>query len=76
MRLRECFTLDLEARGETVASLRALVLKMMLDPGARAVAYYRVAVSLRGARRLHRVQKLLGELLLVRVWRVPGLEIR
>ena len=76
MRIRDCFTVDLEARGESVRSLRTLALRLLLNPGARAVGYFRLAVLLRKARRLRRINRMVAELLLVRICRVPGLEIR
>jgi serine O-acetyltransferase len=76
MRLRDCFTVDLEARSEPVPSFFGIINKLVFDPGYRAVAYYRVAVQLRKARRLRRLKLLLSQLLIVRICRVPGLEIR
>jgi serine O-acetyltransferase len=49
---------------------------MLVDPGARAVAYYRVADALRRSTRLRRFARVGAQLILVRMSRVPGVEIR
>jgi serine O-acetyltransferase len=76
MRLRDCFSVDLEARSEPVPSFFGIINKLIFNPGYRAVVYYRLAVHLRGARRLRLLGLLLGQLIIVRICRVPGLEIR
>ncbi len=76
MNLSECFTLDLEARSEARPSLREVLRRLIFDAGYRAVVYYRIAVWLRKAQRFERITSAMSGLILVRICRVPGLEIR
>jgi serine O-acetyltransferase len=75
-KLRECFTVDLEARSKGRPSLREALRRLIFNPGFRAVVYYRIAVWLKKKRRFGRITTALGDLILVRIYRVPGLEIR
>jgi len=74
MSLRDCFTVDLKARGKPALGAWGTVKRLLLNPGYRAVAYYRLAVYLRRARLLQPVPRIVAALLLARLARVPGVE--
>lgn len=76
MRFCDCFTVDIKAREPGPYSLRELFKELIFDPGYRAVVYYRIAMFLRKVRFPKRLTNLLSALILVRICRVPGVEIR
>lgn len=75
MRWRECFTSDVFARSEQRFGIRIMIRRLLLDPGYRVIVYYRLAMRLKRSTRLGRFCELLGNLLLVRLARVPGVEL-
>ena len=76
MRLIECLTVDLRAKTSQGHSLAGLLKRLVFDPGYRVVVYYRVATMLKKARFARRIMSICGSLILVRLCRVPGVEIR
>ena len=74
MRLRDCFTMDWKARGKPALGAWGTVKRLLLNPGYRAVVYYRLAVYLRQSEALRPVGRMLAALLLARLARVPGVE--
>lgn len=76
MRFLDCFTIDLRARtGGPAPGWGALLLRLLLNPGYRAVVYYRIAGYLRAVRYPRRLTNLTAALLTARLSRVPGVEI-
>lgn len=76
MTFLECFTIDIQSRMGVVPSGKDLLLKMVFDPGYRAVTYYRIAIYLRSGKFPRKLWRFVGRLILVRINRIPGLEIR
>jgi len=75
MKLLKCFTCDLAVRSGTPVTLSRVVRMLLLEPGNRAVAYYRIACWLRALRHPRRSTNFLAAMLLARLSRVPGVEI-
>ena len=75
MKFRECFTLDLRARGDNRLKFHELASRLILDPGYRLVVYYRISVYLLHVRFFRRVAGLLSSLIAARVAWVAGVEI-
>ena len=76
MRFRDCFTIDLYARSNRRFGAGALLRKLIFNCGYRVVVYYRIATYLGKVRFPRRLAALMGSLILVRLCRVPGVEIR
>ena len=53
-----------------------MIRELIFNPGYRVVVYYRIAVYLRGRRFPRLIAALLSKLIMVRLMRVPGVEIR
>ena len=76
MKFSECFTADYEAYTGKRLSFAECLWELMFDPGYRVVAYYRVSLFLQTFRFPRRTARILGDLILVRLIRVPGVEFR
>ncbi len=76
MKLLKCFTVGLYARSPRRRPLRELLSMLVFNPGYRVVMHYRIAVYLKKVRFPRRLTNLLGSLILTRLCRVPGAEIR
>ena len=76
MKLMECFTLDHSSRSGRLLPLREIIWELIFGPGFRVVVYYRISLYLRRRRFPRRLCGLIGRLILVRLARVPGVEIR
>lgn len=72
----DCFTIDLKSRHPHRYTLAELVGKFILKSGYRVIVYYRMAMYLRRVRFPRWIARLVAALLLVRIARVPGVEIR
>jgi serine O-acetyltransferase len=76
VRFGECFTADRSARASaSPLSFVQIARRLLLNPGYRAVVYYRVAGCCRAARFPRRATNLIAALILARLSRVPGVEI-
>jgi len=75
VRWSHCFNLDVMARGGSRLTVRTIARRVLLDPGYRVIVYYRLAMHLKSSVRPRRIFDLLGNLLLVRLARVPGVEL-
>ena len=75
MKFRDCFTLDIKAGEPRAYSPGELFKKLIFEPGYRVVVYYRVAMFLSKVRFPRRLTNLLCSMILVRLCRVPGVEI-
>ena len=75
MRLTDCFTKDVYARSGVRLSFSGICKRILLDPGYRVVVYYRLAVYLKSIHFPGRFSSCLASLILVRICRVPGIEI-
>ena len=75
MRFRDCFTMDLRASAAKPILFSNICKGLILNPGYRAVVYYRIARYLIQIRFPRRLTNLLGNLLLVRICRIPVVEI-
>ncbi|HEY9197904.1 MAG TPA: serine acetyltransferase [Gammaproteobacteria bacterium] len=76
MGLIDCFTLDLKSRDARHYTFAEIVERLFLKYGYRVIVYYRLAMYLKNVRVLRPMAKLVSVLLLVRIARVPGVEIR
>ncbi|MHC4069699.1 MAG: serine O-acetyltransferase [Planctomycetota bacterium] len=76
MKFRDCFTIDLYARTNRRHSFRELCKKLIFDVGYRVVVYYRIAMFFKKVRFPNRLTNLLSSLFILRLCRVPGVEIR
>lgn len=75
MKFRDCFTIDLRARTAGPFFFSVICKRLILYPGYRTVVYYRIARYLKKIRFPRRSTNFLGNLLLVRICRIPGVEI-
>lgn len=71
----ECFTIDLYERSKQRLSLKNLTEKLLFNPGYRAVVYYRISCFIRNIKFFKRMAGYGSKLLLLRISRVPGVEI-
>jgi hypothetical protein len=76
MKFSDCFTMDIRSRTGQVPPVWDLIRRMILEPGYRAVVYYRIASYLKSATFARKPLGSLSRLILMRINRVPGLEIR
>jgi len=76
MRFRDCFTMDLMERKPRRYGYRELLRRLVYEPGYRVVVYYRLSEWLRLLRLGGRPARILSRLFLVRISRIPGVEIR
>ncbi len=76
MGFRDCFTLDLMARQPRSYGFRELLRRLIYEPGYRVVVYYRLSQWFLCLRWLGHLGKMASQLILVRISRVPGVEIR
>ncbi len=72
----ECFTIDSRSRTGRTPPLGMLIRRMTFEPGYRAVVYYRISLYLKSVRFPRRLAFLGSRLILMRLNRVPGVEIR
>jgi len=75
-KLKQCFTKDHYARTGQTLSPSEIIRDLVFNPGYRAVAYYRISLWLKTIRFPRYVCVLLSRLIIVRLSRVPGVEIR
>lgn len=75
MKFFRCFMKDAHARGENI-TIGSVIHRMIYDPGFRAVVYYRISVYLREMPYFKRLFRLIAALIIVRLTRIPGVEIR
>ncbi len=74
--LKDCFTLDSTSRHpERKFTLGILARLFMYNPGYRAVVYYRIATYLKGVTTPRHLTNFIGQLILVRLSRIPGIEL-
>jgi serine O-acetyltransferase len=76
MKFSDCFTLDYHAHTGIKLSFTECFWELLFDPGFRVVVYYRVALFLKSLTFPRRTAHVLGDLLLMRLIRVPGVEFR
>jgi serine acetyltransferase len=76
MTLWDCFTVDLRARSDKKPSFGEVLNRFIFEPGQRTVVYYRIAQFLKKVRFPRRTAIVLSRLIMVRINRIPGLEIR
>jgi serine O-acetyltransferase len=75
MRLSDCFTIDFKTRENRTPSLSEIFGNMLFCPGFRVVVNYRISKSLFEVTIPKRLSRLLAQLILVRLSRIPGVEI-
>ena len=75
MRLLDCFTADLRYSRQKRPGFLLIFRNLLLSPGFRAVVYYRLADFLRHLGPLTFITWHIGTLILMRLSRVPGVEI-
>lgn len=76
MKLTECFTIDLYSRQPTKFLKRELLKNFIFNPGYRVVVYYRLSLYLQNVKILKRIAHIISRLIIIRLCRVPGVEIR
>jgi serine O-acetyltransferase len=76
MKFFDCFVMDLDSRGSKRYSCKELAKKLIFDPGYRAVIYYRISLFLNHVKFPRRLTNLFSRLIIIRLTRVPGVEIR
>jgi serine O-acetyltransferase len=76
MKFSDCFTIDYYARTGKKLSFGEWLWELIFDPGFRVVVYYRVALFLKTLTFPRRTARIFGDLILMRLIRVPGVEFR
>ena len=76
MKFSDCFTIDHYARTGKRLSFPACFMNLLFDPGSRVVAYYRLSLYLKTLKFPRRIAHIFGDLILMRLMRVPGVEFR
>jgi len=76
MKFSECFTIDYCVHTGKKLSLSECLIELLFDPGFRVVAYYRIALYLKNFKFPRRIAHIFGDLILMRLMRVPGVEFR
>ena len=76
MHLIRCFTIDEEHRRGKTFPLSMAVHRFVFEPGFRTVVFYRISWCFRKSRILSPITRIIAHLILVRLMRVPGVELR
>ena len=76
MKFFDCFTIDLYSRSGKRSSWKELLKKLIFDPGYRAVVYYRISLYFYRVTFPKRLTNIISRLIIIRLTRVPGVEIR
>jgi serine O-acetyltransferase len=71
-----CFTIDVYNRTGKLLPIREIFEELIFNPGYRVVVYYRLSCYLKNTKYLKRLGRLISELIIVRLQRVPGVEFR
>ena len=75
MRLFDCFTIDLQKKENRHLSLKEILCRYIFSPSYRVVVCYRIAKYFLDCKFPKKISHLFGRLILVRLNRVPGVEI-